>query len=397
MSRIRSSILGVAALAAGVFALPLDAQERDRRIVSSEISISRDNAELDLEFDNGGEVEYAIRNGRVYVGGENVGAAEPGSELDRSWRDLLNSSMTVPTDRLAGVLAEWQAPEGDAAARMDAALEALAASVPAASAAVDDDLAGAARGLSAADRARLEELRARNAELEARLERLAERQERDGWDIGDPIRHVWRQFIGILQTLASYVIIVALGFAAVFFGRKYLEGIADTARAAPLRSWAVGFAATFLAVPVFVLGVLALAVSIIGIPVLLVWIPLFPVVLGLALVFGYLAVAHAAGESLAEWRFRGGDWFKLGNSYYYMVTGVGLLMVLFIVHNLLRMVAIPVLPAMVAVLEVFVTWAALSIGFGAVLLSRFGTRPYTGAVPTAAEPEPDFEEEVSGV
>ena len=396
MSRIRSRILGVAAFAAGVFALPADAQERDRRIVSSEISISRDNAELDLEFDNGGEVEYAIRNGRVYVGGENVGAAEPGSELDRSWRDLLNSSMAVPTDRLASVLAEWDAPAGDVGARLDDALETLAESV-AASDIAESDLPAGGRGLSAADRARLEELRARNAELEARLERLAERQERDGWSIGDPVRHVWRQFIGILQTLATYLIIVALGFAAVFFGRKYIEGIADTARAAPLRSWLVGFAATFLAVPVFVLGVLALAVSIIGIPVLLIWVPLFPVVLGLALVFGYLAVAHAAGEALAEWRFRGGDWFKLGNSYYYMMTGVGLLMVLFIVHNVLRMVAIPVLPAMVAVLEVFVTWAALSIGFGAVLLSRFGTRPHTGAAPATPESEPDYEEEVSGV
>src|SRR5688500_1028495 len=168
MSRIRSSIL-ITGLAIGVLALPADAQERDRRIVSSEISISRDNAELDLEFDNGGEVEYAIRNGRVYIGGENVGAAEAGGPLDRAWRDLLNSSMAVPTDQLAGVLEQGQAPAGEPAARLDAALEALAASVPAAAVAdgvlpTDDTVP-----LSPAARARLEELRQRNAELEARL------------------------------------------------------------------------------------------------------------------------------------------------------------------------------------------------------------------------------------
>ena len=121
------------------------------------------------------------------------------------------------------------------------------------------------------------------------------------------------------------------------------------------------------------------------------------ITLGLAIVFGYLAVAHAAGESLAEWRFRGGDWFKLGNSYYYVLTGVGLLMVLFLLHNALHMIGIPVLPSMVAVLAIFITWAALSIGFGAVLLSRFGTQPLTADGTPPLQPEPEYEEEVSGV
>ena len=59
MSRFRSNILGAGALALAAFANPAHAQERDLRIVSSEISISRDNAELDLEFDNGAEVEQS--------------------------------------------------------------------------------------------------------------------------------------------------------------------------------------------------------------------------------------------------------------------------------------------------------------------------------------------------
>ena len=62
-------------------------------------------------------------------------------------------------------------------------------------------------------------------------------------------------------------------------------------------------------------------------------IPAFPLAVVLGTLLGYLAVAHAAGEAIAEKRFYGGDWFSRANSYYYLLTGLGLLLILFIAAN----------------------------------------------------------------
>ena len=56
---------------------------------------------------------------------------------------------------------------------------------------------------------------------------------------------------------------------------------------------------------------------------------------------------------------------------------------------------IPAAPVLLLMfIGVVVTWAAITIGFGAVLLSRAGTRP-AGSTGFGAEPEsaPSFEEE----
>ncbi|MFS8637919.1 MAG: hypothetical protein FWJ74_07520, partial [Gemmatimonadota bacterium] len=165
--------------------------------------------------------------------------------------------------------------------------------------------------------------------------------------------------------------------------------VADTARHATLQSALVGLAGTFLILPAFILGAIALTISIVGIPLLIAWLPLFPVAVVVALLFGYLAVAHAAGEALAERRFYGGDLFKRANSYYYLLTGVGLLLALYIAANLVEMAGpwLGFISGLLMFLAVVLTWAAFTIGFGAVLLSRGGTRPKVTRPPE----EPDID------
>jgi hypothetical protein len=142
----------------------------------------------------------------------------------------------------------------------------------------------------------------------------------------------------------------------------------------------------FLIVPAYVLGMIALAISIVGIPALLLWIPLFPVAVGLAAVLGYLGVAHAAGEAFAERRFSGTDWFRRGNSYYFLMSGLGLLLSLFIASNIVSITGIDFFAATLFGIGMVVTWAAASIGLGSVLLSRGGSRA-PGDRPTPVDPE----------
>jgi len=411
---------------ATLIALPAGAQEPDQGppgspIISSEISVSRESAELRLELEGDRTLLLSLDPaGGVLLNGERIGAYDRRDALDTSWRSLLQEAMEAPTGTLADVLVGWDPPQdaGDAAERLDREIESalMVAATPASSDAEAEAQAEPARDASDSitrlnERIRelerlledpsafedLEELesvqvpalRELRRELERNLRdqireemRIEIRSEahdfRDAWR--SPWRHITRGIAGVFSTLMVYAILVGVGFLAVFFGRTYLEGIADTARTATLRSGLVGLAGSFLVLPAFILGALALTISIVGIPLLLVFLPLFPLAVVLAALGGYLAVAHAGGEALAERRFTGSDWFTRANSYYYVITGVGLLLVLFIASHIVGMAGpwLGFLQGLLQFLAVMLTWAAFTIGFGAVLISRAGTRPVRG-------------------
>ncbi|MFO7894745.1 MAG: hypothetical protein R6U63_13500 [Longimicrobiales bacterium] len=408
-------LLGVAFLAA-----PVGAQEATPRsgeaasVLSSEISVSQDAARLEIELSDGQTLSLSLtETGAVRLNDERIGGYDRRDALDQAWRDLLQRAMDTPTAALADLLVDWEPPAeaGGVGGRLDreleAALSAAAASrQPAAETARDPaqtpasaDAADSIRRLNERirelERTRLEDLEnLEGADLQA-LRELRTELERDLRDeirneirseirVGDwtdmwssPWRHITRGLGGVFSTLMSYAILVGLGFLAVFFGRKHLEGIADTARHATLRSGLVGLAGSFLVLPAYILGLLALAVSIVGIPLILVFAPLFPVAVVLAAVGGYLAVAHGAGEALAERRFTGNDWFNRANSYYYVITGVGLLLVLFLAAHIVSMAGpwLGFLEGLLKFMAIMLTWAAFTIGFGAFLVSRGGTRP----------------------
>jgi hypothetical protein len=214
----------------------------------------------------------------------------------------------------------------------------------------------------------------------------------------NPFRHIAQGLAGIFSILVTYVVLFGIGFAVIFFGgRKYIEGVADTARHAPGRSFLVGLAASFLVVPAFVLGIIALVISVIGIPGLLVWVPGFPVAVVLGVLLGYLGVAHAAGEAFAERRFYVTDWFQRGNSYYFLLSGIGILLALFLASQVVHMAGpwLSFITGILIALGVVTTVAATLTGLGAVLISRAGKQPVRADGTTA---ERDlFTEEEAGV
>lgn len=358
-------------------------------IVSSEITLSRSRAELRLELANGREATLSIVDGRAWLDGIDLGAAPRGGALDRAWRELLEEAIDAPTRDLPALLRGWEGPADGPGRELDLALERLLdGAVPQSQAP-----ASVAAGWSSDTLTKLNDriaeledrLRAQADEAE-RLARLADRREsRSSWR--SPFRHVIRGFSDLISLLALFAVLVGIGFAAVFFGRKYLEGVADTARHATVRSGLVGLAAAFVSVPLFILVTLALSISIVGIPLLLVWIPLFPVAAALAAVLGYLAVGHAAGEALAERRFAGVEYFKRANSYYYVLTGTALLLACFIAAAVVRMAGpwLGFIDGLLVFVGVLVTTIAVSVGLGAVLISRGGTRPVRPTPPPIAD------------
>jgi hypothetical protein len=382
-----------AALLLAALVSPLSAQKpaapgksASGQIQASEVDISRDAASLSLDLANDSHVRLALRNGHVVVDGEDVGDYARGSKLEDSWRTLLQQAAAMAGDSLRGLLLDWSPPASDAAgSRLDLALRSALGGAPVAVAgSVAADTQASAR--SGQD---VQQLQARVQELEQLVQQLKKNpggpaiplRREAPWT--RPFHYLLNGFTGVISTLLVYAILLGLGFASVFFGRRYLEGVADTARHHTMRSWIVGMAGSFLALPVFILGIIALAISIVGIPLLIAWVPVFPVGVVLAAVFGYLAVAHAAGEAMAERRLEGADWLSRGNSYYYLMTGLALLLVLFLAANVVSMAGpwLGFIRGTLNFIGAVLTWAAFTIGFGAVLLSRAGTRPLNGRHP----------------
>lgn len=177
---------------------------------------------------------------------------------------------------------------------------------------------------------------------------------------------------GLLSDLVTFLVLAVLGVMAVHFQRERLEVVATTARRAPMRSAVVGMAGGFFLIPIWIVGVIALAITIIGIPVLLAWIPLFPIAAALAALLGFLAVARNVGEWVAEQEYKGLEWIRGSNTFYTVIAGVGALMVPCLAASASRILGFGFLTGILSFVGTMVTFVAVSVGFGAVLLTRGG-------------------------
>jgi hypothetical protein len=163
----------------------------------------------------------------------------------------------------------------------------------------------------------------------------------------------------------------------------------------------VGIAANFLSLPAFLIGLVVLLVTIIGIPLLLLYVPLFWVALLAAGTFGLLAVAHAIGERTAEQSGSFGSMRR--NAYSYTFTGIAVLLAPHFAGHVLQLTGfLGWLGSLVEAVGTLILWAAATVGFGAVVLTRAGTRPgwpwNRGALPydPIFDEEPAFEGSVRG-
>ena len=179
---------------------------------------------------------------------------------------------------------------------------------------------------------------------------------------------------GLISPLVFGLVLAGVGAALIFYALPQLERVSHVARTSTLRAGGVGLAANFLSFPAFIVGIVVLALSIVGIPLLFLYVPFFPVALVGAIACGVVAVAHALGERTAE---RTGSYeSSKRNAYSYTFTGLGILLAPLVVGHLLEMtVFLGWLGGLMQLLGWMMMWAAATVGFGAVFLTRAGTRP----------------------
>lgn len=187
----------------------------------------------------------------------------------------------------------------------------------------------------------------------------------------------WDMFGGwfrLLGTLLRISIVLLLVFLIAIVAPGPMQRIGERAGRDPWLSGFTGLLAQLLFVPVLVLTVVVLAVSIIGIP-LLVLVPFAIIAFLIAFLIGFAGVAYYVG------RWAVGDARPL---FVTLAVGVILVSAVTLVARSLSLVT-PLWPIawMVAVLGFLVEYLAWTVGLGAALLTRFGTR---GSAPSYTAP-----------
>jgi hypothetical protein len=184
-----------------------------------------------------------------------------------------------------------------------------------------------------------------------------------------PILSVLRRLAGVLGV---FLTLSVLGFGLVMFGRQNLEVVSDTVSHSFGRAFVTGLLGQILLLPTFGMLVVGLILSVAGILLLPFAIAVFAMLVVVGVVGGYLAVAHAMGETYTRRRMALGVIIGSPNSYRYLLVGLVALASLWAAWALFGWV--PVAGSIVWGAAFFLSWLLGTAGFGAALLSRAGIK-----------------------
>ena len=171
------------------------------------------------------------------------------------------------------------------------------------------------------------------------------------------------------------VVMVLLGFGAMVFAEERLRIVASAIETRFGRALFAGIIAEVSFAPIMVLSILLLVITIIGIILLPVAIPGLFVLGALLSILGFLAVSRVAGQALTR---RAATVSVRGAELRSMLAGLFFFFGLWLVAAVLSWV--PVLGSLLHALAFVVTWAAATVGLGAAVITRGGSRPSTTQV-----------------
>jgi hypothetical protein len=211
--------------------------------------------------------------------------------------------------------------------------------------------------------------------------------DRDWHDAED----VWRfspmrAAMGAFWKIFGVVILALLACLALLLARGPVARMERRIVAEPWKCGLVGLVAQILFLPLLILVVVVLAVSIIGIPLLLL-VPFALFALIVVCFLGFVAVAQQLG-SLLKQRF---GW-KIDSPYMVVALGVLMIQIWGLIGSLFDVGWGPLwfIAVMFFVFSAVVKYVAWTVGFGAALLTRFGTKDtWGGEVAAALPPMPE--------
>lgn len=184
-----------------------------------------------------------------------------------------------------------------------------------------------------------------------------------------PLESVLYRIAGVVGV---FLTLLVLGFGVVIFGRQNLEIVSDTVSHSFGRSFVTGLLGQILLLPTFGMLVVGLILSVAGILLLPFAVAVFAMLVVVGVVGGYIAVAHALGETYTRRRMALGVIIRSPNSYRYLLIGLLAIASLWSAWALFGWV--PVAGSIMWGAAFFVSWLLGTAGFGAALLSRAGIK-----------------------
>jgi hypothetical protein len=184
--------------------------------------------------------------------------------------------------------------------------------------------------------------------------------------------------------VACFLILVAMALAVAIGARTHLETIASTIRTDFWRSFLVGLLGEVAALPLFLLSMVALAITVVGILL----IPFAAVAYALAVLgaldLGFLAMSLLAGDAVLRGDGSARDPRPI---VAHLVAGLTVFLVLWLLAGGAAYMGLA--GSVLRLLAFLSTWIAATVGLGATILTRAGTRsaisPPRVAPPTITE------------
>jgi len=176
---------------------------------------------------------------------------------------------------------------------------------------------------------------------------------------------------------ATFGVLLLVAIGVLLFAGPNLDEVVDTLERRFARAFWAGLLGQMLLLPALAVLIVALALTLIGILLIPFAIVAYAIAAAGLLTLGFLAVARLVGGSVN----RDGDATPRARALTSLALGVAVFFVLWMVAALLTWS--PLAATVVRAAALAMTWVAVTLGFGAALLSRAGThrRVATGTRP----------------
>src|SRR5215207_648659 len=169
------------------------------------------------------------------------------------------------------------------------------------------------------------------------------------------------------SVLGSFGVLLVVAIGVLLFAGPNLREVVDTVELRFARSFWIGLAGQLLILPGLVVLCIALALTLIGVLLVPFAIVAYAIAIAGLVTLGFLAVAQLIGS--AVWR-RGAKSDR-ARAFGALVVGVAIFFALWFLASLL--VWAPMAATVIRAAAVAATWAAVTLGLGAAILSRAGT------------------------
>ncbi|HET7583629.1 MAG TPA: polymer-forming cytoskeletal protein [Gemmatimonadaceae bacterium] len=169
--------------------------------------------------------------------------------------------------------------------------------------------------------------------------------------------------------LAWFAILGVIGFAVLLLAPANLEAVAEVISRHFGRSFLIGVVGQILALPALVLLIVALAITLIGIVVIPLAVLAFMLGAAGALALGFVAMAYANGNAIGSARTGGSVLVRRGGI---LLTGLAIYAGIWLLAGAFTWAG--VVGVLLRALASIVTWVAVTVGLGATISSRAGTR-----------------------